>query len=124
MTENSVPSHLIRIGKIIGEGLRSTAEKYELNLTTRGIPPLTTFSFDYCADSQALITLFTQEMLNRGFLASKSIYVSFSHSDECVEEYLAAVEEVFGKLKEAVEGNKMKDLLHSPVAHEGFKRLN
>lgn len=124
MIENSVPSHLIRIGELIGKGLGEKAKKHGLNLTTMGIPPLTTFAFNYGPDSQALHTLFTQEMLKRGFLASKSIYVSYCHNEEHVEDYLDAVDDVFGILSEAALENRAKKLLNGPVAHEGFKRLN
>jgi glutamate-1-semialdehyde 2,1-aminomutase len=89
-----------------------------------GLPPLTTFALDYGSDSQALHTLFTQEMLARGFLASKSTYVSYSHKPEHVQSYLAAVDEVFAVVKDAIEKGNVKDHLKGPVAHEGFKRLN
>ena len=119
--EKNVPSHLCNIGRLISEGWRKLAEEYDLRIDIMGIPPLTTFVFDYGEDSQALHTLFTQEMLKRGFLASKSVYVSYSHNEEHVAKYLESVDEVFGIIKEAIE--KKCDLLKGPVAHEGFKRL-
>lgn len=125
MFDNNVPSHLCKIGDLISEGWRKLAEDHNHNLRVdiMGIPPLTTFAFDYGEDSQALHTLFTQEMLERGFLASKSVYVSYSHTEEHVGKYLENVDEVFGTIKKAIQENNIYKLLKGSVAHEGFKRL-
>ena len=122
MLKNDVPSHLIKIGNLISKGWMELADLHALKMDVVGIPPLTTFVFDH-DDGQALQTLFTQEMLNRGFLASKSVYASYSHTEECVEKYLENVDEVFEIIKKAVEKDRVYDLLKGPVAHEGFKRL-
>jgi len=62
-------------------------------------------------------------MLNSGFLASKSVYVSYSHNEEHVEMYLENANGVFGIIKRAVKEDNVRDLLKGPVAHEGFKKL-
>ena len=124
MSENNVPAHLCKIGDLINKGWRNLAKEHDLNIDIMdAVPSLTTFVFDYEADSQSLHTLFTQEMLERGFLASKSVYVSYSHNEEHIEEYFDNVDEVFGIIKEAIEKDNVYDLLKGPVAHEGFKRL-
>ena len=123
MLENNVPSHLCKIGNLISMCWRNLAKEHELRIDIMGIPPLTTFIFDYGKDTQALHTLFTQEMLSRGILASKSVYVSYSHSEEHIETYLESVDEVFNILKKTIENNDIYNLLKGPVAHEGFKRL-
>ena len=43
-----------------------------------GIPPLSTFVFDH-GNPAALATLFTQEMLAKGFLASTGFYAIYAH---------------------------------------------
>ena len=123
MLENNVPSHLCKIGNLISEGWKKLAEEHDLKIDIMGIPPLTTFAFGYGEDSQALLTLFTQEMLKRGFLASKSVYVSYSHNEVHIEKYLENVDEIYGIIKEAIKKNNVYDLLKGPVAHTGFKRL-
>ena len=62
-------------------------------------------------------------MLERGFLASKNVYVSYSHNKEHVDEYLENADEVFDTIKKAIEKSNVYELLKGPVAHEGFKRL-
>jgi glutamate-1-semialdehyde 2,1-aminomutase len=122
MLEKEVPAHICRIGKLISEGWKKAAGRHNLRIKIMGIPPLTTFAFED-RNSLQLHTLFTQEMLNRGFLASRSVYVSYSHSEDHVQKYLQCVDEVFELLKKAVESDNVSDLLAGPVAHEGFKRL-
>jgi len=122
MLQNNVPSHLCKIGNLISEEWRKLAASHDLKLNVMGIPPLTTFVFDY-DESQALHTLFTQEMLHRGFLASKSVYVSYSHTEEHVAKYLENVDKVFGTIRKAIENGKVRSLLNGPIAHTGFKRL-
>jgi glutamate-1-semialdehyde 2,1-aminomutase len=124
MVEKNVPNHLIRIGKMIGHGLEEMAKEHDINLEVMGLPPLTTFALDYGSESQALHTFFTQEMIKRGFLASKSIYVSYSHQPQHVHDYLEAVSSVFELLRDSIEKGDVLDHLKGPVAHEGFKRLN
>lgn len=123
MLDCNVPSHLIKIGNLISKGWEKQAEEYDLKIDIMGIPPLTSFVFDYGDDNQALHTLFTQEMLKRGFLASKSVYVSYSHSEVHVKKYLENVGEVFRMIKKAIEENTIYNLLKGPVAHVGFRRL-
>ena len=126
LRDNNVPSHLRIIGKLISEGWKKLSAEHDLRMEIMGeglSSVVPTFVFDYEADSLALHTLFTQEMLERGFLASKSVYATYSHNKEHVDEYLEHVNNVFEILKEAIEKNNVYDLLKGPVAHEGFKRL-
>jgi len=124
MIKNNVPSHLCKIGDLIIDGWGKLAKEHNISMEIlNAVPPLATFAFDYGEDSQALHTLFTQEMLEREFLASKSVYVSYSHDEEHIEKYLENVDATFRTLKKAIENNKIYDSLKGPVAHKGFRRL-
>ena len=122
MQEKEVPAHLCKIGRIVIEGWNKVAKKHDLEIDVMGIPPLPTFSFKH-QNSMALHTLFTREMLKRGFLASKAASVSYSHSEQHVERYLECADLVFEVIKKAVDAGNVLDLLGGPVAHTGFKRL-
>ncbi|KKH95127.1 aminotransferase class III [Methanosarcina sp. 1.H.T.1A.1] len=123
MQENKVPVHLSCIGNLINEGWGKLAKEHNLKIDIEGILPLTHFGFDY-NNNQELHTLFTQEMLKRGYLASKAVYVSYCHDEECVGKYMENVDEVFGIVRNAIDQNNVSDLLHGPVSSTGFKRLN
>ncbi len=120
--KHNVPTHLNKLGGLIGEGWITLAKTHNLDISI--LPPnaLITFSFDY-ENAQELKTLFTQEMLMKGYLASSSVYVSYSHTKRIVTEYLKAVDEVFGIIKEAIDRNNANSLLKGPTAHNGFQRL-
>ena len=75
-------------------------------------------------EAQAASTLFTQLMLERGFLATKAFYATFAHQDQVIEEYLQAAEDVFRVVAPALERGTVRSLLRGPVAHSGFTRLN
>jgi len=62
-------------------------------------------------------------MLKRGYLVTKSVYVSYAHTKENVRTYLAEADKVFGLIKEAINKKEVYKLLKGPVAHQGFKRL-
>jgi len=69
-----------------------------------------------------LKTIFIQEMLTRGFLTSSLIYVSFAHSREIVDMYLANALEVFQLISDNID--VLDSLLTSEISHSGFQRLN
>ena len=117
-----VASHLKSIGRRVKEGWRIAAEQTGLAVKVSGIDPLPHLSF-CCDDSQAAATLFTQEMLDRGFLATRSFYVTYAHQEAQVDTYLSAARDVFDFMAQALEGYGIKDRLRGPVAQTRFCRL-
>ncbi len=67
--------------------------------------------------------LFTQLMLDKGFLAGSAFYPTLAHTDELVEKYSIAVYRVFAKLKGMLDNNILEQSLKGPEAHTRFKRL-
>jgi glutamate-1-semialdehyde 2,1-aminomutase len=120
--DNDVSKHLIAIGDRVQAGWKSAAESFGLNIHISGIPPLGHFSFDY-ENSQAIHTLFTQIMLEKGFLASKAFYSTYAHQDHHLESYFKAVGETFDFIAKAIKEENVENLLKGPVAHSAFRRL-
>ncbi|HXI13963.1 MAG TPA: aminotransferase class III-fold pyridoxal phosphate-dependent enzyme [Thermoanaerobaculia bacterium] len=119
----NVAQHLVDVGVQVQTGWHEAADRGGLKLHVEGIPPLSHFGFDH-PNSAALMTYFTQEMLDRGFLASASFYSSFAHKSLLVAEYLAAVSEAFRAVAQALAENNVESRLRGPVKHSGFQRLN
>ncbi|MCZ6873850.1 MAG: aminotransferase class III, partial [bacterium] len=117
-----VAKHLGSIGQQVQEGWRVAAADAGLPLSVSGMAPLAHFSFDYPNDLE-LRTLFTQLMLEHGFLAKNAFYATYSHQDFHIKSYLDAVAETFALLSQAVEQNLVSTHLKGPVAHAGFHRL-
>jgi len=122
MHDVDLPSHLDRIGQLIADGWRELIEKYQLNIEILKPNALVTMNINY-PNALAIKTLFTQEMLKRGYLASLSVYVSLCHTEEHVNAFLGACDEVFGIINDAIKINKVEKLLQGPVCQSGFQRL-
>ncbi|MDZ7620429.1 MAG: aminotransferase class III, partial [Patescibacteria group bacterium] len=58
-----------------------------------------------------------------GFLAGMTVYACLSHTDELIDRYAAAVDDVFGRLASVIGSDDVTCHLRGPVAHSGFGRL-
>ena len=118
-----VSDHLLAVGNAVMAGWRHAAEKAELVLHTSGLPSLSQFSLNYDRE-RTLMTLFTQVMLEKGYLASDQFKPSFAHQPGHVDQYLTAVNETFELLAGAVaKGDAAGRLNGSPVSRS-FYRLS
>ena len=113
---------LTEIGTRVQAGWKKAAERTGVPLTVTGIPALASFGFQD-PDAPALMTLFIQEMLGRGFLASDRFYPTVRHEEQHVSAYLDAVEAAFGKVADARAKGDVRSRLLGPVKHTGFARL-
>jgi len=114
---------ITKTGLNITERWKKLASKYELDITTWGLPALTGFSFQ-SKNALAYKTLITQEMLTKGYLASNSVYVCTEHTKDIINGYFENIDSIFSLIKECEDGRDVMSLLRGPVCHSGFKRLN
>ena len=68
-----------------------------------------------------LKTLFTQIMLEKGFLASNAFYASYAHKEKHVNDYLKAVDEAFSFIAQAVSSGDPEKHLKGPVCHSASR---
>src|SRR5262252_4221693 len=73
-----VAVHLQKIGELAFDGWERAAASTGVVLEVEGLPSLAHFHFNH-PDEAALTTLFTQEMLERGYLAYNLFKPSFAH---------------------------------------------
>lgn len=123
LKELNAVAHIEQIGELTRQGWRDAASRHGLAVTVGGIPALANFSFSYGEDSRRLMTLFTQSMLDRGYLANGVFYPTCAHTTTHVERYLQTVNEVFAFLKAVLAEGTLAQHLRGPVAHSGFARL-
>jgi glutamate-1-semialdehyde 2,1-aminomutase len=57
------------------------------------------------------------------FLAATAFYASYAHKQKHIDKYLAAVDEAFDFISEAIEEGYPEKYLKGPVCHAGFRRL-
>lgn len=120
----SVPLYLNEKGRILREGYNKIAEMLEVPYTKcvgYNFRSMVTF-FHKSIDALLLKSLVQQEMIKRGILWSGFHNMSFAHSDEDIKYTLLVYEEVLKILKEAVEQDKVNDLLRGKPVQPVFRR--
>ena len=116
-------NHLIEMGTKIGEGWSGLARKHGLAIEVTEFKPLITMKFKYEEKNLGLQTLFTQEMLRRGYLAAGSVYVSMAHTQAIIDTYLNNVDQVFAVLVEALHKGDLTQRLKTRPKSDAFQRL-
>ena len=105
-------------GKEIKKKWKQIFKKYKIEVEITGIDALPAFKFSSSRHLE-FKTFITKEMLKRGYLATNTIYLSISHSEKILNEYLKNFEEVIKKLSK----NKVKKLVKE-ICHSEMRRLN
>ena len=123
MKKINLPEHLIAMGKYIGKEWGELIQQNDLPfLIEDGMPPLIHMGFNH-PDSLAIQTYITQEMLKSGYLARESVYVSYPHSKDVVDEYIQTLRPVFKSIRDELRKGTITSRLEVPLAQSGFKRL-
>ncbi len=120
--DRNVAARLTEVGTRVQGIWKSAAQRAGLPIHVSGIPPLSHIGFEH-GNPQAMATLFTQLMLERGILAGKAFYACFAHQDQHLKTYQEAVEDIFPVLVDAAAAADVEQRLKGPVAHAGFYRL-
>jgi glutamate-1-semialdehyde aminotransferase len=118
--ENNVAQHLVSTGKKVKNAWKSISLDYNLDIDISGIDPLGHFEFKY-ENILVLKTLFTQSMLEKGYLATNAFYASHAHNDAYLDQYYVALDDTFNLISKVI--NNPEKHLKGPVCHSGFKRL-
>lgn len=114
---------ITKTGQSISAGWQTLADRHGLNIQISGLDAMPSFTVQ-SPDNLAYKTLVTQEMLDKGYLATNSTYVCTEHTADIVTGYLEALDSVFGLIKSCEEGEDVLSMLRGPVSHDGFRRLN
>jgi glutamate-1-semialdehyde aminotransferase len=117
-----VPVHLGQIGKSVRDGWRVLGKRHGLPIVVGGRPEMATLAFDH-PDNIPLTTMLTARMLRRGFLAAGYFNPMYAHQPQHVDAYLAAVDETFAELADAMKHNDVRNRIGGPVKQSGFARL-
>jgi glutamate-1-semialdehyde 2,1-aminomutase len=118
----NIPAELCQIGRDVQSGWKNIAKQHGVEISVAGIDSLCHFSFKQ-GDPLLLKTLFTQIMLEAGFLATNAFYASFAHEKNIIENYLASADKAFFEIGKALRTGTERSLLRGPICSSGFKRL-
>lgn len=121
--KKQIHKYLINLGKYFKKEFEKIIYDLDLKISIDGLTSVPRINFNYGKDSQAIKTLFTQQMLKNKFLASNLVYLSSSHSKRDIDEYMKNVRKIFTEMSK-IGLKKFKSLLNGRVSHKGFERLN
>ncbi|MDD5751689.1 MAG: aminotransferase class III-fold pyridoxal phosphate-dependent enzyme [Candidatus Peribacteraceae bacterium] len=120
--EHRVHEHLIRMGALVQSGWKKAAQETGLSINVSGIEPLS--HMDIVSEfGEAPRTLFTQYMLEQGYLATSSFYATFAHTEDHVARYLVAAHDAFTFIARSIRNGTVLQDLRGPAAQKGFQRL-
>lgn len=122
MRETDVAGYIRQVGDEVQKIWQSHSHTCGLSIKVSGFPCLSSLSFDH-PKSDLLRTVFTQQMLERGFLAGTAFYPTLAHTDRIVAQYSDSVGEVFGLMASHLDKETIETLLKGEVAKSGFSRL-
>jgi len=120
--KDNVIEYLIQISQYFDGRVLKCFEDLDLRIQRGGMQtvPVLTIS----EDNPLLVkTVFTQEMLRMGYLASTTIYLSAAHTEEIIGDYCDQVFDIGKRLKAAIMNETLEQMLDGEICHSGFMRL-
>jgi glutamate-1-semialdehyde 2,1-aminomutase len=108
--------------KLLRNGWEELGSAHDLKLEVGGMNGIPSFNLR-SENAAAYKTFVTQEMLNREYLASTSVYVCTEHAKELIDRYFDQLSSVFALIKKR-EDCEISDFLSGPICDTGFRRLN
>jgi glutamate-1-semialdehyde 2,1-aminomutase len=116
--EEPVIDHLWRQGRRLADGMRQAICRHDLSgfVDVGGQPCCLVYGTrDHDKKpSQSFRTLFLQETIKRGLLAP-SLVVSYSHSDQDIDQTISVIDEALSTYRKALEDGIDKYLISRPV---------
>ncbi len=124
--EKDVIRHLWAMGERLMSGMNSIAQETGVDITFRGWPVMSAFSFGYDSETnQDLMTLLLQEMAKRGILLRRGglNFINYSHKVQEIEHTLDTARQVFPILKAAYDSGTIKDQLITTEVAQSIRRF-
>lgn len=108
-------------GDRMRRGWSEAAAAAGIAIETKGVAPLPSFVIQHEARA-ALATLYTQWMLDEGYLASGAFYATCAHDDATIDRALEASSRCFTRMKAAIDEGRIESSLTGPVASAGLRK--
>lgn len=121
--KNKVWKHLNDMGEIISVGWKKIFTNLELDISVSNFYPLITMKPHYGNLNNLILTYFIQDMLQKGYIASSSIYISYAHDKKICLDYLKEVRKTFEKISILLKQNKLHQELKTEIRTDAFQRL-
>ena len=122
MKKINSPNKLTKIGIIIRNHLFEAAKVNDLEIKFYGSICLTSFELKV-SNWQESLTLYTQEMMKLGILASDRVYANIGHDRTSLNYFKKSLLRVFKIIKDCDRNNTTLSMLDGPVRIPGFGRV-
>ena len=120
MQREGVQQHVWQLGERLQAGLREVAARHPtLQLKIGGMPCATSLGFA----EPAAKALMVRSMLQRGYLMSSQLYVTWPHTDELIAGMLAALDESLAWVVSMQERGELHSAAGVTNVPQGFARL-
>jgi glutamate-1-semialdehyde 2,1-aminomutase len=113
---------LDKTGRQLTVGIEALAKKHNIKVEVEGCLNLFHLVLGYGDQNGKVNTLYMQEMISRGVYCVGGWYICYTHTQQDIDDILAALDETFEVLAKAIEQNKVNELLRVPVRNVVFKR--
>lgn len=119
MEEKKVQENLVAHGDRIMRGWKKLAQKHKLEVRITGIAPFCHISFGAEKGLEAQ-TLYTQEMLRKGYLVGAAIATTYAYTEKIVDKFIEDSDEVFEKISKGLEAGKLEHYLTKETLKQGL----
>ena len=103
--KNKVNNHINQMGDYIIKEWKNISKKSGVKIKIGNYKAIPSFKFDY-KNEKKISTIFTYEMLKKKYLATNSVFLSFSHKKKDIDKYLKNFEIVFSILQKYLKDRK------------------
>ncbi|CAA6604947.1 putative Aminotransferase, class III pyridoxal-phosphate dependent [Rhodospirillaceae bacterium LM-1] len=125
MRREPVIERLWGTGTILSENITEIAQRHRLNdifsLVGKPCWSIPIFNDHPNGDAMSIKTLFLQEMLKRNILIIGSHNISYAHDQVDIERTLAAYDQTFAAIAQAIDSGDVRRFLGGPVLEPIFK---
>lgn len=105
--KKKVYQHIITNGKYIISQWKKLFLKYNLQAKINDFISMPSFEFLYNSKNEYLHTYFTELMLNKGYLSTNNISITYSHKKKDIDKYLKNVDLVLKKISKELQKDKL-----------------
>lgn len=102
-------------GQFIKKEIKKISDKYNLEVKVTGIDAMPKIQFNK-KFNELYCNFICYEMLKKGYLFKNTVYLSISHTESIIKNFLKILDNIFYKIK----NNKIKNL----YSKSDFKRYN
>jgi glutamate-1-semialdehyde 2,1-aminomutase len=125
LRDRPVLERIWRLGKELQEGLNALAERYTVPFHCGGYPPAQHVGFTHQDEHTRIVmtTLYLQELVRGGILATTVTYLCYSHTEEHVAQYLQAAEAGLAKVARGLAEGNLEQFVEAGLWGQHLRRL-